>query len=97
MRESGLTGGTGPDALPNVAITPRVFCRLATVMWMEDPVTKTTMEEWNMPWEVLHIPYPVLEALAEQNWVPWHVVYQFEIEQCWLFGTISVFDPIPLP
>ena len=80
----------------NVAITPWVFCQLATVMWQEDPVTKAPLELWNLPWEVLEIPFPVLEALAVKEWVPWHVVNRIEAEACWQSGMVSMYAPIPL-
>ena len=80
-----------------VAITPWVFCQLATVLWMENPVTKVRMTDSDIPWEVLYIPLPVLEALAEADWVPWHWVERFEIEQCRASYTVPMSTPIPLP
>ena len=81
-----------------VAITPWVFCQLATVLWGEDPVTHTPLPiEEATPWEVLTIPYPVLEALAMQNYIPWPTVERLEDMQCKQQGLASVNTAIALP
>ena len=52
----------------------------------------------DVPREVLcRIPFPVIEALAEKQWVAWRAACQFEIEHCKLFSTVPVNAPIPLP
>ena len=80
-----------------VAITPWVFCMLATLLWMEDPVVHRPVHEDDLPWELLHyVPYPVVEALAVRHWLPWSVVYRFELGQCRVLQHVSIYQPITL-
>ena len=81
----------------NVAITPRVFCNIATVLWNEDPVTHRLCTEWDIPREVTCIPHHVLCALAEQHLVPWSLVYRIESDQCAAIGAVSAYSTIAVP
>ena len=59
-------------------------------------MTHTAVTEGNLPHNTLYIPFPVLTALVEKEWVPWHLAQQIEHQQCYTFGTVSINTVLPL-